>query len=230
MKSLLVLLSLVFAFSAAADPSYESLSKILSPYIKGDTLFIEGRMDSHVYNYLAYEAKAVEKIKYISVNSYGGNHNWTLEAAKKIQELNKITILKKGNVCASACVYLFAAGKERIMEESTWLGVHGARLSGAYATNFYGLCFVDLEDGSVFMEKKKGCNEFLTSWYDISYKATSLAFDLMESNGISLAARQYYFSLEDDPNWHEHLNILKKPDWVISPEEAIKYNFATQIQ
>ena len=86
-------------------------------------------------------------MKYISFNSYGGNHNWGLDVARKIKELGKITILKKGNVCASACVYLFAAGVERIMETDTWLGIHGARLGGNFVSTFAGVCFVDAEDG-----------------------------------------------------------------------------------
>lgn len=216
--------------TAVADPDYQSLAKYFSPTIKGDTLYITGRIDSHIYDYLTYEAKKVQAVKYISLNSYGGNHNWGLEVSAKIQLLGKTTVLESGNVCASACVYLFASGKERIMSKDTWLGVHGARLGGGYATNFAGYCFVELEDGEQFVENKKGCKDFLASWYGIVSKATNDAFDLMEKAGVSPDARTYYFSKEDDPKWYESINVFKKPDWVISPDEALKYQFATALQ
>jgi hypothetical protein len=228
---LLFLLSAVSLFVSSIAPAAEEegLHKIFSPYIEGDTLFMKGRVDSHFYDYLTYEAKKVKDVKYISFNSYGGNHNWGLEVARKIQELGKITILKKGNVCASACVYLFAAGAERVMESGTWLGVHGARLTGSYVSSFAGLCFVDMEEGSQFVEGKKGCKEFLATWYEKSLTATSAAFDFMEKSGVLPEMRAYYFSLDDDPLWYQQLNVFKKPDWVVTPEVAFEYNLATQV-
>lgn len=231
MNSILVLIITFFSFSVHAEPDYETLSKLYAPVIEGDTLIYKGRVDSHFYDYLSLEAKKLENVKYISLNSYGGNHNWALDVAAKIQSLGKTTILKSGNVCASACVYLFAAGKERIMEKGTWLGVHGARLTGSYVSSFAGFCFVDLEDGTMeFTEKKKGCKDFLTTWYDKSFKATNDAFDLMEKSGISPEARTYYFSLPDDPEWYQALNVLKKPDWVVDTATALKYNLATEVR
>lgn len=229
MKSVLVLVLSLISLNVFADPDYETLSKLYSPVIEGDTLILKGRVDSHFYDYLTLEAKKIEKIKYVSLHSYGGNHNWALDVAAKLQSLNKITIVKKGNVCASACVYLFASGKERIMEKTTWLGVHGARLTGSYASSFAGFCFVELEDSFEFVENKKGCKDFLSSWYEVSLKATNNAFDLMEKSGVSTEARKYYFSLEDDPKWYEHLNVLKKPDWVVDTDTALQFNFATQV-
>jgi hypothetical protein len=207
----------------------EDLNKLYSPRIVGDTLVIKGRIDSHIYDFLSREAKPIERVTRIELNSLGGNHTWALEVAKKIQLLGKTTVLPEGNFCASACVYLFAAGKERLAGKETWLGVHGARLGTGFVTAFQGACFVDLEDGSVFEPRKKGCKDFLAEWYGKAMKATADAFDLMESNGVSRALRETYFAMPDDEKWYEQANVIRKPDWFLVAPEAVKYALVTSL-
>lgn len=231
MKSIIITVLILSGFVCQAEENiFPELSKYYSPTIKGDTLYIKGKIDSHIYDYISIEYKAMAKVKYVSLNSFGGSHDWGLEIGQKIQQLGKITILKSGNVCASACVYIFGSGKERLMSKDTWLGVHGARLGAGYNSSFLGLCFVHAETGHVFKENKSGCKDFLQSWYDISLKATNKAFDLIEKAGVSAELRTYYFSLDDNPNWYEQVNILKKPDLVIDSEMSLKYSLATGIK
>lgn len=208
----------------------EELHKIVSPRIEGDVLRIEGLIDSHIYDFLSYEAAQLKKVSVIELNSLGGSHEWGLEIAKKIQSLHVTTRLKPGNYCASACVFLFAAGQNREAAQGTWFGIHGARLGVGYKTNFVGLCFIDLEGGaSQFVPKKKGCQEFLNHWYDISMKATLDAFTLMESNGVLAKLRETYFAMPDDPDWADAMNVVRKPDWVLQSTEALQYNLVTEV-
>lgn len=206
----------------------EELQKIYSPWIEGDVLHIKGRIDSHIYDFLSFEAKALEKVRVIELNSLGGSTNWGLEVANKIKSLGKDTRLTSGHYCASACTYLFAAGKERIASTDVWFGVHGARLGAGYMTNFWGLCFIELEDGAVFEPKKKGCQEFLASWYETAMKVTLEAFHFMESNGVSSSLRETYFAMPDDPSWPGYANVIRKPDWVLGTAEARKFNLVTK--
>jgi hypothetical protein len=175
------------------------LRRIISPHIEGDALIIEGRIDSHIYDYIQYEAARVAAVRVVDLNSLGGNAEWALEIARKLKELGKTTLLRSQHHCASACAYIFAAGRERMAAEDTWIGIHGARLGPGYTTNFEGLCFEDLEGRRVFEPRKTGCREFFDHWYEVTLASTNEAFDLMESNGVSPELRTTYFSMPDDP-------------------------------
>lgn len=231
MKKLVFLFLFIFStLISASEVDYDDLRKIHSPEIKGDTLYIKGKIDSHIYDFISYEYRAMKEVKYVSLNSFGGSAEWGIEVGRRIQELGKSTKLEKGNVCASACTYIFGSGKERIMSKETWLGVHGARLGGSYVSSFQGFCFVDMADGSsIFVEGKEGCREHLDNWYKVAFDMTSRSFDLLERAGVDPAFRDYYFSLEDDHKWYEYMNVLRKPDLIVDPELALKYRFATEL-
>jgi hypothetical protein len=205
------------------------IRRIISPHIEGDRLIIEGRIDSHIYDYIQYEAARVAAVRVIDLDSLGGNAEWALMIARKVKELGKITLLRSRHYCASACATIFAAGRERMAAEDTWIGIHGARLGPGYTTNFEGLCFEDLEGGAVFEPRKIGCREFLSHWYAIALASTNEAFDMMESNGVSPRLRKTYFAMPDDPQWPAQMNALRKPDWPISAADAVKYNLVTQV-
>lgn len=230
MKWLFALTLTCLSSAASAGSDFVTLSKVYAPLIEGDTLTFEGRIDSHLFDYLSEEAESLKDVKYLSLNSYGGNTTWAIDIAAKIQSLNITTLIKKGNVCASACVYLFAASKNRVMEKNTQLVVEGARLPGSFSMDFTKMCFKNVDNGVLkFNEKKKGCKEFLTNWYDLSLNASNTAFDIMEKAGVASEARQFYFSLPDDPKWPENLNVLKKPKWTVDTTTALQYGFATKI-
>ena len=231
----------ILAFSAAfADPrdfagprsdgaDLDHIRRIISPHIEGDRLIIEGRINSHIYDYIQYEAARVAAVRVIDLDSLGGNAEWALMIARKVRELGKTTELRSQHYCASACVAIFAAGRERMAAEDTWIGIHGARLGPGYTTNFEGFCFEDLEGGMAFEPRKRGCREFLNHWYDVTLASTNEAFDLMESNGVSPELRETYFSMPDDPGWPAQMNAIRKPDWPLKAADAVKYNLVTKL-
>lgn len=220
----------LFASHVLAEASNpEELNKLYSPVIAGDTLVIKGRIDSHIYDFLSREAAAVERVTKVELNSVGGSASWALELARKIKSLGKATVLPKGNFCVSVCVYLFAAGKERLASKGAWLGIHGARLGSGYLANFKDLCFVEFEEGPAFDPRKKGCQDFLSDWYGKAKAATDEAFDFMESNGVSISLREAYFALPDDEKWYERGNVIRKPDWPLLATEAVRYKLVTRV-
>jgi hypothetical protein len=218
-----------FAGSPDGLGDLDRLRRIISPHIEGDALIIEGRIDSHIYDYIQYEAARVAAVRVVDLDSLGGNAEWALEIARKLKELGKTTLLRSQHYCASACAYIFAAGRERMAAEDAWIGIHGARLGPGYTTNFEGLCFEDLDGRSVFEPRKTGCREFLNHWYEVTLASTNEAFDLMESNGVSPDLRRTYFSMPDDPEWPAQMNAIRKPDWPLSADDALKYNLATRV-
>jgi hypothetical protein len=218
-------------FAGASDDNadLDRIRRIISPHIEGDALIIEGKIDSHIYDYLQYEAARVAAVRVIDLDSLGGNAEWALAIAHKIKDLGKTTLLRSQHYCASACAYIFAAGRERMASEDTWIGIHGARLGPGYFTNFEGLCFDDLEGRSAFEPRKTGCTEFLNHWYKVTLASTNEAFDIMESNGVSPELRKTYFSMPDDPDWPAQMNAIRKPDWPLKAAEAAKYNLVTKV-
>ncbi len=207
---------------------FETLRKIKSPHISGDTLYIEGRIGSHIYDYLAYETASIEKVKFIQLNSLGGDHDWALLIAEKLKSFKKTTVIQSQNFCASSCVYLFAAGEKRMMDKNTWLGIHGARLGQGYQVLFHQRCGDSINTISKNYILSR-CEQFLAEWYDTAFEATQKAFDFMESSGISSELWSDYFSLTDDERWADHMNVLKKPDWVLEANLALSYNLATEV-
>lgn len=233
-----VLLAAVLELSGAAvagplehydTPDQNRYSRIISPHIEGDILIIEGKIDSHIYDYLAYEATRVAAVRMIELNSLGGNAEWALAIAGKVKDLGKTTFLRSGHYCASACAYIFAAGRERTASEDTWIGIHGPSLGAGYLTNFQGLCFVDRENQSAFEPQKPGCQQFLDHWYAVTMASANEGFDGMESNGVSPDLRKTYFDMPDDPDWPAHMNVVRKPDWPLTAREALKYNLVTKV-
>lgn len=209
------------------DP--QDIKKIYSPKIQNSTLYIRGRIGSHIYDYISYEEKSVRKVNRISLNSFGGDHTWALSIAEKLRDFKLDTALESGNFCASACVYLFAAGKNRIMDNDTWLGVHGARLGSSYLVQFYQHCPQPTEELNL-AQLPKNCLDFLNFWYLTSLEATQTAFSFLETQGVSRTFSEIYFSFADSPDWYGQHNVLKKPDWVISADDALKLGLATQIK
>ena len=207
----------------------QRIRQLISPHIEGDVLVIEGKIDSHIYDYLQYEAAKIVPVKVIELNSLGGSQEWALEIARKVKALGKTTLLLSGHFCASACAAIFAAGRERVAAEDAWIGVHGARLGVRYLTTFEGLCFVDLESGRAFEPDKKGCQDFLAHWREVALASTNEAFDIMESNGVSPELRAAYFQMPDDPDWPAQLNVIRKPDWRLTAAEALKYRLVTTV-
>lgn len=96
---------------SANDAEADRIGRIISPHIEGDALIIEGEIDSHIYDYLQYEAARIAPLKFIELNSLGGNSDWALEIARKVKDLGKITLIASDHYCASACAYIFAAGR-----------------------------------------------------------------------------------------------------------------------
>ena len=233
-KNLVLAFCLFVSFPAlcqvAAPKQPDNLERLISPSIQGEVLTIEGTIDSHIYDFLSYEMAAMKNVKVVELNSYGGNAEWALEVARKLKDLQLETHIASGHVCASACVTIFAAGKSRVADADTWLGIHGIRLGAGYTTTFMGLCFVDMDDNSsIFTPKKKGCQEFLDHWYDVTKEATDEHFDFMERNGVDPLLRNTYYAMADDPAWPAAQNVLRKPDWVLTAAEALKFTLVTRV-
>lgn len=225
-KSLFVLIGILASNSALSAPlSVEELRKHKSPIIVGDTLIIQGKISSHIYDFLSWEARRLSSVKYVSLNSLGGEFEWGMKIAEKLSGLNIETRVERESYCASICISLFSAGKSRKIHSSVWLGVHGARLGASDAIRLQTACYQE----NTFHPELASCDEFLTEWYARVFEATDRLFSFGEAQGVSETLRLTYMSLPEQKDWYKSLNILKIEDWVVSAQEAIGHNLATDL-
>ena len=224
-----IIIKVLFSFNALVHSQDLSdltdLRKPQMPVVEGDTLYISGVIDSHIYDFLARGTEYLKPVKKVSLNSFGGNSNWAIDIGRKINELGFNTIVQKGNYCASACIYLLGSGVHRSAHESTWLGVHGARLGKGAFISIASVCFEGGETESIRLIslEQSECEKTVSKWYDIAKEATDSAFDLMESSGVLSDLRTTYYSMDEVENWFEEGNVLRIKDWVLSPQEALGY-------
>lgn len=173
----------VFFGTNIDEKTTKELGKLYSPKIVGRTLYIKGIIGGHIYDFMAYEDKNIrEQVDVIDLNSLGGSAEYALEIAQKIAGYKKKTKISSGSYCASACVVLFSAGITKEMADDTWLGVHSARLGAGFLTKYWGLCFIEMDDGDQYMPTKKGCKEVVQYGYDLAFDMTNRIFDFMEKS------------------------------------------------
>ncbi len=216
----------------AGDPDLQREEYLHQPHIpkiQGRTLLIEGRIDSHIYDYLAFSYQKLSAVDTVEFDSYGGNLEWAGQIAKKLETLKIKTRLSAGRVCASACVFLFGAGVVREADEGAWFGIHGARIDGGRAASFEQKCLKVSGEQLVYESEKTGCPEFEAEALGVLSQMTRKAFEDMEANGVSPKLQNAYFELPDDPDWLIARNILRKPDWVLTAGDALKFSLVTQL-
>jgi hypothetical protein len=229
-KTFLFSVLCLFSFLPLSTSAQFDIRQTYSPHIEGEILYIRGKIDSHIYDFLSYNYQQLKSVRYVSVNSYGGNHDWSLEIARKLRELKLSTLLERGNVCASACLYIFGAGIERVAHHSTWFGIHGARLGKGSSMKFINACYSLNPDGKTmgYDPTKLGCQNVYQELYELCYTNTLEAFLTLEQNGVSTQLFEDYLSLEEEINWSDNFNFMKIRDWELQAQEAEKYHLVTK--
>ena len=74
-KALHLILTFLLPFAAGANESQEDRKQrqIQSPEIRGEVLYIQGRIDSHIYDFISRGATDLKGVKTVELNSLGGN-------------------------------------------------------------------------------------------------------------------------------------------------------------
>ena len=120
MKKLFTSLCIVASFSAMAD-EFTVKTKVDSGRC---TIFIKGVI---VPNLMPEFEKAVVQLqdydcneKIVNLNSGGGNTRIAMSVGNLIRNNNYSTVVSMGSHCSSACIRIFVAGTERIIETSRY--------------------------------------------------------------------------------------------------------------
>ena len=198
--------SILWLFCAAvalADTRFE---------VKGDTIFFNTEInedDESINYYDGEELRGLLKnengIKRITLTSSGGSGEAGYAMARIVEDYNLETVAI--GKCSSACVTVFLAGKNRILELGSTIGFHGSYWSVETLKNYY-------EDH----KSSYGWTDELAfaAWvYVESQRDLSRKLKYFTQKGISLDFVIKASSLEPDQYWYP------------SREELIKAKFIT---
>jgi hypothetical protein len=109
--------------SDAATFKYEALLDGLGIEIHGKVDTGDGDKFVAYYNDLA--AKTAKSLLWINLDSSGGNVGDALKIAAIVEKTGATTRVQ-GGTCSSACFYIWAAGRRRLADSNSRLGVHTA--------------------------------------------------------------------------------------------------------
>ncbi len=125
----LALSLLILSFQSVAARLESGVTKNNVPYVKMTGEIVRG--DAQQFRYLLekWRAKNVP-IQVLDLNSPGGNVYEAYLMLQSVLSYKVSTIVLTGNQCISACVLIFASGKERFASPRSVIGVHRVNIDG----------------------------------------------------------------------------------------------------
>lgn len=159
------------------------------------------------------------KIKYLILDSPGGDMQFAYSIAIIVKYSNIITVIPKNGVCESACAIIFQAGKERHASKSSSLMYHGVRIDGKVIEAYFKECpRITNECMSMFEELKTFVKE-----------ETLKMFYVLEDYGLKHGVFLLFIKQPPDPDWLKFGNLTGYSDLRFTAEESMQYNAVTNI-
>ncbi|MBK9294732.1 MAG: hypothetical protein IPM57_09860 [Oligoflexia bacterium] len=211
--------TICYSYGYQIDPPPEP-SGVPKCRVVGETMYIDGLIDSNILSELTYYHPHVKKLE---LNSFGGEVQTYQDSVADLYKMADLirskgitTNVRKGARCASACTILYMAGAKRTAHPDAIFLFHG--LNGGrndFDTNFWEVC---KETGT------KDCNKELEEIEKIFISGTEELFKKYVELGASSLIWQEYQTHKVDPNWLKRGNFFKKFDWVMTALEAQQLN------
>jgi len=167
-----------------------------------------------------YVRKNLSDIKYLVLNSPGGDMHSAYNIAIMLKHFNIITVIPKNGICESACTVIFQAGKKRHASKDSSLMYHGVRIDGramgAYfeeCPNVTDQCMQTFERMKMFIKEE-----------------TLKMFYALEDNGLKHGVFLLFIKRPPDPDWLKFGNLTGYSDLRFTAEESMQYNAVTHIK
>lgn len=206
---------LLFLTACAVTPKIEILPVVLNLNTK-EVMLIEGPL--RIYH--VKQVRKNQKIKYLILNSTGGDMQFAYNIATIISYLDVTTIIPPRGICESACTVIFQAGKKRYASESSTLMYHGIRFGSKRMLRFFKECPTVTDE----------CFKRYESMKDRIKMGTIKMFYSLEHFGLS---HDVFLLLLEQPvakNWLLVGNLTRYSDLRFTAEEAMQYNAVTEIK
>lgn len=167
-----------------------------------------------------YIRKNLHEIKYLILNSPGGDMQFAYNIAIMVKYSSIITVIPKNGVCESACTVIFQAAKQRHASKSSSLMYHGVRMDGKIMEAYFKECpSVTNRCMQVFEELKAFVKE-----------ETLKMFYFLEDNGLKHDVFLLFIKRPPDPDWLKFGNLTGYSDLRFTAEESMQYNAVTRIK
>lgn len=163
--------------------------------------------------------KNLSKIKYLVLDSPGGDMQFAYNIAIMLKYSNIITVIPKNGICESACTVIFQAGKQRHASKNSSLMYHGVRTG-------LGVMEAYIEECPSVTEE---CIQFFNTLRDLIKEETLKMFYVLEDNGLKHDIFLLFIKRPPDPRWLESGNLTGYSDLRFTAEETIQYNAVTDI-
>ena len=166
-----------------------------------------------------YIRKNLTEIKYLILNSPGGDMQFAYNIAIMVKYSNIITVIPKNGVCESACTVIFQAGRERHASKSSSLMYHGVRIDGRGMKAYFEEC------PSVTNE----CMRLFEILKAFIKEETLKMFYKLEDYGLKHDVFLLFIKQPPDPDWLKYGNLTGYSDLRFTAEESMQYNAVTNI-
>lgn len=164
-----------------------------------------------------------ETLKYLVLDTKGGNMQFAYSIMTIISYYNIITIIPPGKSCESACTIIFQAGKQRHAGKESTLVYHAAHFGDKVMHDFIRGCPQSLPPNA-------GCVLVFNQMKTDLVKETIKMFLTLEHFGLD---NEVFGRLRTAPmvfgSWMHNGNLLRLPDFVYTAEEAMRLNAVTDI-
>lgn len=170
-------------------------------------------------NHETYIRKNLYEIKYLVLDSPGGDMQFAYNIAIMVKYANIITVIPKNSVCESACTIIFQAAKERHASKNSSLMYHGVRIDGKIMEAYFKECPSVTNQCMQLFEKLK----------KIIKEETLRMFYALEDYGLKHDVFLLFIKRPPDPDWLKFGNLTGYSDLRFTAEESMQYNAVTNI-
>ncbi|KKL80113.1 hypothetical protein LCGC14_2007990 [marine sediment metagenome] len=167
-----------------------------------------------------YIRKNLSKIKYLILNSPGGDMQFAYNIALMVKYSNIITIIPKNGVCESACTIIFQAAKERHASKSSSLMYHGVSIDIKVMDAYFKEC----------PSVTKQCLQVFNRLKDLVKQETIRMYHVLEDYGLKHDVFLLLIKQPVDPNWLRTGNLTGYSEIRFTAEESMQHNAVTHIK
>ena len=159
------------------------------------------------------------EIKYLVLNSPGGDMQIAYNIATMVKNSNIITVIPKNGVCDSACTVIFQAAKERHASKSSSLMYHGVSIDTKVMDAYFKECFTVTNT----------CMIMFSALKTLVKNETLKMFHVLEDYGLKHDVFLLLIKQPVDPNWTRTGNLTGYSEIRFTAAESMQYNAVTHI-
>lgn len=180
----------------------------------------ENKICKNLKKYENNICKNRSEIKYLVLDSPGGEMQIAYNIALMVRFSDIITVIPKNGVCESACTVIFQAAKERYASKSSSLMYHGVRIDEKVMEAYFKECSIVTNTCMIMFNALK----------TLVKNETLKMFQVLEDYGLKHDVFLLLIKQPVDPNWLRTGNLTGYSEIRFTAEESMQHNAVTHIR